>query len=114
MNWDQIGSFRDARDAFRAALNARQGIAEGPRYCECAEPDLSTGGLMCLHCQLRNRDQEVAAVHRIVDAHAFEPGQLGGLMCAVCTQLESDHRHHGVPAIGRTSWGTVVHGRGTA
>lgn len=97
-------------DLLRRALGAREAIDEG-RYCECAEPDLSGAALMCFRCDLRNRDQEIAAVHRIVDAHDFVPGKLGGLMCAVCTNKEDIPRHHGVGEVGRTSWGTEVQGR---
>ena len=112
MSDNPFGAFADARDVLRAALHAWEGVAEG-RYCECAEPNL-TGGLMCLRCRLRNKDQEIAAVHRLVDAHDFVPGKLRGLMCAVCTMGEDAPRHHGVPAVGRTSWGTSVQGKGAS
>lgn len=101
------GQFKDAREALGAVMHVREGLAEG-RYCECPVPDLL--GLMCVACRLRHRGQEVAAVHRLVDAHDFVPGKLGGLMCAVCTQPEKAARHHGQPAVGRTSWGDSVQG----
>lgn len=98
-----------AKAAFKMAMDAREGVAEG-RYCECEQPSLNGDALMCGHCLLRNKDQEIARLRRSVDAHEFVPGKLRGRMCAVCTQFEDESRHHGQPAVGRTSWGTTVQG----
>lgn len=92
-----------------AALNAWLAAKEG-RYCECEHPVLVGPDLMCGQCLLQNKDQEIARVHRSVDAHEFVPGKLRGLMCAVCTREREEPRHYGCPAIGRTSWGTDVPG----
>lgn len=86
------------------ALGVRGAMEEG-RYCECTTPEVSESGLMCRACLLRNKDQERAAVDWMVRAHDFVPGALDGLMCKVCSNWEEAPRHHGVSAVGRTSWG---------
>lgn len=86
------------------ALHARLAAEEG-RYCTCAEPSLTDTDLMCGACLLQNRDQERAAVDRLVGAHDFVPGALEGLMCAVCTMWREAPRHHGISEVGRCSWG---------
>src|SRR5216684_3532919 len=86
------------------AIRARASSDRG-EYCECVEPDLVGRGLMCGACLRNNRDQERAAVDRLVQAHDFVPGKLGGLMCAVCTMGQEVPRHHGVSEVGRCSWG---------
>ena len=93
----------------RTALSSRVGSDEG-RYCECPEPELIGAALMCFRCERRNRSQEVAACHRIADAHAFTPDRRVAFMCGVCTMWEDDPRHRGVPAQSRTSWGELVQG----
>lgn len=98
-----------ARAAFKMAMDAREGVTQG-RYCECEQPSLNGDALMCGHCLLRNRGQEIRRLHRIVDAHSFVPGKLRGRMCAMCTHWEDDPRHHGQPAVGTTSWGESVQG----
>jgi hypothetical protein len=86
------------------ALRAREAVDDG-RYCECDPPELSGTALMCGACLLRNKNQERAAVDRMVRAHDFVPGALGGLMCEVCSNNKEAPRHHGVPAVGTCSWG---------
>lgn len=97
------------RTLLRAALGSRASAAEGD-YCSCAEPELAGRALMCFRCHKRNKDQERAKAHELVDPHAFVPGPARGLFCAVCVEGEPAPRHHGVPAECRTSWGEVVHG----
>lgn len=92
---------------FAVALSARAAADEG-RYCECAEPEVAGLDLMCAECLLNNKDQERALVRSFTHAHKFVPGKLGGAFCKVCVQLETDPRHHGVNAVGRTSWGELV------
>lgn len=107
--------FEEAAEAIRVALECRERSERGI-YCECAAPDLRGVALMCFACQCRHRGQEVAAVHRIVDAHDFEPStrfsnaELNAGFCLHCTRGVDDPRHNGVPAIGRTSWGEDVPG----
>lgn len=95
--------------ALRMAMECRTTLAEG-RYCECEQPSLVDDALMCGSCLLRNRDQEITRIHRSVDPHGHVPDELGGRMCAVCTMWPDDPRHHGQPAVGRTSWGDTVWG----
>lgn len=106
---EQIIETSDLRAIIRMAMGARIAADEG-RYCECAEPSLRGMDLMCGACLLNNRGQEIRRIHRSVDAHGHVPGKLGGYMCATCTQGPNDPRHHGQPAVGRTSWGTSVQG----
>lgn len=89
------------------ALSARAAADEG-RYCECAEPEVTGFDLLCAECLLNNKDQERARVRSFTHAHEFVPGKLGGAFCKVCVRLETDPRHHGVNAVGRTSWGELV------
>ena len=86
------------------AMRARASSDRGA-YCECSEPYLVGTDLMCSACLRNNRDQERAAVDRLVRAHSFDPGALDGLMCAVCTMPQKAPRHHGVSEVGRCSWG---------
>ena len=88
------------------ALRSRS-AADAGQYCECTDPLLTGADLMCGACLLRNKDQERAAVDRLVKAHDFVPGKLGGLLCATCTYSASAPRHHGVDEPGRCSWGEV-------
>lgn len=92
---------------FVRALRSRE-LADQGIYCECEEPDAP--GLMCQRCDRRNRAAEVAAVHRIADAHDFKPRHGYQPICEHCTMTEDDPRHHGVPAKGRTSWGEMIQG----
>lgn len=107
---DKIAAARergDVAELLRMTV-ASLGATEAGEYCECDTP---TGeALACGHCLRRSKSAELIAVHRIVDAHEFVAGKLRGLMCAVCTQVETDPRHHGTPAVGRTSWGESVQG----
>lgn len=106
---DRIVAADDWRELAIASLCARVAADEG-RYCQCAQPSVTGLDLMCGECLLQNRDQEIKRLHSIVDAHEFIPGKLRGLMCKICTQTVQEPRHHGVPAVGRTSWGTEVTG----
>ena len=91
------------------ALSARAAADEG-RYCECAEPEVTGFDLMCAECLLNNRDQERARVRSFAHAHDFIPdtAHFDGAFCKVCIRIETDPRHHGVNAVGRTSWGELV------
>lgn len=91
------------------ALSARI-AAGGGRYCECMDPEVEGLDLMCRACLLNNRDQERAKVRSFAHAHAFDPDMdlLNGAFCKVCARSETDPRHHGVNAVGRTSWGETV------
>jgi hypothetical protein len=95
----------DFSGLFRAVLESREAADRG-EYCECPEP--LGDGLSCARCMRRSKVRELAAVHRLVDAHAYEPGRIA--MCARCTCFEDAPRHHGEPAVGRTSWGEAVQG----
>lgn len=106
---DEILASGNPAAILKMVFDSRAAVDEG-RYCECEQPSLIADELMCGHCLLRNRGQEVKRVHRSVDAHEFVPGKLRGLMCKVCTQTADAPRHHGTPAVGRTSWGTDVQG----
>jgi hypothetical protein len=86
------------------AMRARSAADRG-EFCECPEPLLVGADLMCGACLRNNRDQERAAVDRLVRAHDFVPGKLGGLMCKVCTMGRSAPRHHGISEVGYCSWG---------
>lgn len=97
----------DIRAILKMALDSRAAADEG-RYCECIEPDLTGAGLMCPQCLLRNKDQERASVTRIVEAHDFVPHEKVEFMCAVCSMWQDSPRHHGVPDVGRTSWGEEI------
>lgn len=90
-------------------MGARIAADEG-RYCECEHPSLTGLDLMCGHCLLQNRGQEIRRIHRSVDVHGHVPGKLRGYMCAVCARGPDEARHHGRPAVGRTSWGEAVQG----
>lgn len=98
------------RIGLRATLEADKG-----RYCECADPLIKGKDLMCGACLLRNRDQEIAAVIHLVEAHEFEPStkfksaEFNAHFCKRCMQSVDHERHHGVSGVGRTSWGTEVH-----
>lgn len=100
-------------DYLRLALESRDRVERGI-YCECPEPVLSGSALMCFGCECRNRGQEVAAVHRVVDAHEFVPSdpddEFWRHWCDICTQLDDHPRHHGVPSEGKTSWGETIQG----
>jgi hypothetical protein len=96
------------------ALRSREAALDEGRYCECAEPALAGDSLVCGACLLRNRGQEVRAVLRIVSPHRYvarqrrdRPGQTLPI-CESCATDEGDPRHHGVPAVGMTSWGEEV------
>lgn len=89
------------------ALGARAAQDEG-RYCECTEPELTGSDLLCGACLLNNRGQEVLRVEAIVRAHEFEPDPRHPFFCRTCTMGADAPRHHGVSAVGRTSWGTEV------
>lgn len=105
---DQFGEMLDSGDfggLFRAVLESREAADRG-EYCECAEP--LGDGMSCGRCLRRSKVRELAAVHRIVDAHDYEPGRIG--MCDRCSCFEDAPRHHGTPAEGRTSWGDTVPG----
>lgn len=101
-------------DLVRIALGARMDANEG-LYCDCSEPLLIGDDLLCGACLLNNRDQEVARLHLIVDAHDFTPGHSRGARllgwCHYCSYPEPDPRHHGVGVTGETSWGTEVVGK---
>ena len=103
---EALGEFDrgNPRSVLRIAFRARGAAAKG-RYCQCLEPQLTGKDLMCGVCLLQNQDQERRAVDRLVGAHDFVPGKLGGRMCATCTMPERAPRHHGVSEIGRCSWG---------
>ncbi len=91
------------------AMRARFAADEG-RYCECDSPEVLGLDLMCGACLLNNKDQERARVRSIAHAHEFVPDAdlMGGAFCKACVRLEDDSRHHGVDAVGRTSWGEEV------
>ena len=97
----------DVVGMFRRAMTSRDLVDQGV-FCECDEPDAP--GLMCHRCDRRNRDAELRAVHRIVDAHDFVPRNGNQPICEVCTGTEGQPRHRGVGAVGRTSWGEDVQG----
>lgn len=103
----------EAADEIRRVFAVRDRVARGI-YCECPQPDLRGAALMCFACNCRHRGQEVAAVHRLVDAHAFVPRDANDPFwahwCAVCTQLDEHPRHHGEPSVGTTSWGLTIQG----
>jgi hypothetical protein len=82
--------------------------ADAGRRCECPEPELTGEDLLCGACLLNNKNQERRKVTKLVQAHDFVPGKLGGRMCSVCTMPERAERHHGVAAIGRCSWGEEI------
>lgn len=96
----------------KLAVRCRLAVNEGI-YCECDKP-IRGDGLMCRRCLHRNRLSEIEAVHLLVDAHDFEPGdRLDGMMCVRCTMWPDSPRHHGKGAVGRTSWGLSVVGHDT-
>lgn len=83
--------------------------ADRGEYCECTEPDVVVDGLMCGACLRRNKEQERKAVRRIAWAHDFvldESSFMG--WCSICTMPATADRHHGVSAVGTTSWGEEV------
>lgn len=82
------------------------GVDRG-EYCECDEPE--SLGLVCNRCERRIKAEEVRKVVEIVGCHTHVPDGVGGYMCEVCTMWPESPRHHGVAAIGRTSWGERVY-----
>jgi hypothetical protein len=95
----------DASRMVRIAFQSRAAMNDGV-YCDCSEPLVTGDALMCGACLHRNKDQEIKAIERLVGAHDFVPGELEGILCKVCTMQASAPRHHGIPSVGRTSWGT--------
>ncbi len=87
--------------AARSILGADRG-----EYCGCAEPE--SLGMVCNKCDRRIKSEEVRKVVEIAGCHAHVPGQMGGHMCKVCTMWPDTPRHHGVAAVGKTSWGHRV------
>lgn len=82
--------------------------ADRGEYCTCKEPE--SLGMACGKCHRRIPADEVRAVVRIVGCHDHAPGpHLDGYMCKVCTGWPDSPRHHGVAAVGKTSWGAAVH-----
>jgi len=86
------------------AARARLAQDEG-RYCECPDPLTAGADLMCGSCLLNNRNQELRSLDASCGPHTFEPGELGGALCAICTHPEEKPWHHGQPRPARTSWG---------
>lgn len=99
----------DMRAVLRILHRAREAAAEG-RYCECAAPELTGQDLLCAGCLHHNWGQETRAVIAIVEAHDFTPreGPIMARFCARCMMTEDDPRHHGTPAVGRTTYGTEI------
>lgn len=89
----------------RTAARSISGVERG-EYCECAAP--KSLGMACATCERRIKSEEVRQVIAIVGCHTFVPGKLDGYMCKVCTMWPHTPRHHGVAAVGRTSWGDRV------
>jgi len=88
------------------AARSISGVDRG-EYCECDEPE--SLGMVCNKCERRIKSEEVRKVVEIVGCHAHVPGKLEGHMCKVCTMWPDTERHHGVAAIGKTSWGERVY-----
>lgn len=96
----------DTASLIRTAMRSITGADRG-EYCECAEPE--SLGMACAKCERRIKAEEVRRVVAIVGCHDHVPGELDGHMCRVCTMWPHTPRHHGVAAIGKTSWGERVY-----
>lgn len=103
--WNEMLANADFGSVVRAVFESRE-AAERGEFCDCSEP--VGDGLSCGRCLRQSKSQELAAVHRLVDAHDFVSGRLG--FCGICMCAEDAPRHHGQPAEGRTSWGERVAG----
>ncbi len=102
-----------AQEALRLALASRAAVDEG-RYCNCDDPKLRGVALMCFRCNLRNKDQELARIHLMIDSHDFHPkdptDEFWREWCVFCMRPKDHPRHMGNPANGETTWGETVTG----
>jgi len=104
MSGEETGEF-DVATLVRKAARSIAGVDRG-EYCACTEPE--SLGLFCAKCERRIKAEEIRKVIEIVGCHEFIPGGLSGHMCKVCTMWTDTPRHHGVAAVGKTSWGDRV------
>ena len=96
----------ELRSLIRAAARSIAGVDRG-EYCQCPEPE--SLGMVCAKCERRIKSEEVRKVVEIVGCHDFVADPTSRLrMCKVCTMWADTPRHHGVAAIGKTSWGERV------
>lgn len=95
----------DFRKLIATAARSILAVDRG-EYCQCEEPE--SLGMVCAKCERRIQSEEVRKVVEIVGCHDHVPGKLKGHMCKTCTMWPDNPRHHGVAAVGKTSWGARV------
>jgi len=104
----------DAAPIVRIGLGSRVKALEG-QFCACTDPLTPGKNLMCEACLFHNKDAEIRLVRQMITAHDFVPNTIRAnpspirlRMCALCTMWDTDPRHHGVSAVGKTMWGDEV------
>jgi len=87
----------DAMEILRTALHARTEYERG-NVCQCAEPALFGGDLMCGECLLEHQGQRDKREAAIREPHPFvESDRPAGRRldwCGQCTMPRTDPRHH--------------------